>query len=685
MQGDITEELVETPIWSDAMLRQHGIPVYDIPFVSIGGGIGSFAMVDTLRIAGVGTESMRVISDIDRPSKTYEYLASNSQIRSHHRLRSDSGSVIDCIWGWPGYALRESWANKHPGVATQVLVEPIGADYYTPKAGQVYESLNREAQRIQWRSMVNTGVVRHIRKRDRGDYFVLYTPPDGAASTRRIAYRTRYVHLAVGYPGVRFLDDLQDYRQKNNDYQRVVNAYEPHDHVYAEMRQRPCTVLVRGAGIVASRVLQRLIDDRDQHGAQTTIIHLFRNYPSEPQGDKATFRRPAKKGWVYQGFNFPKAAWGGQLRDQLEALEGPERAAFIDRLGGTNTAPRKYWRQQLERGEHEGFYQQARGVVESVVPSPDTRQIRTVVNGPNGLPTQFDADFIIDATGLEANIEEHRVINDVLTHVGAQKNVKGRLDVERDFLVRGADSGEGHIYASGSMTLGGYYAGVRLVPRTAVRGASDPRFARVQWFRQTDWPSSLHLAVVEVGKEHRDMTPTLAGRIQTRLVLLATVGIVWTLIIGLFVPRPDGASAGDVYRALFTALLIVAVLGIVWETIYHGLQQYRWEKDWPTILGLVVAIQRGSYLGPTPARHPMGCRRCAREHFSNHVCLALDSGVGRGKRSTPSLLAAVALPRRPVRGRLVDDPEFVSPRAVHERPRDGARRREACTAQAIQR
>jgi hypothetical protein len=460
-QGDISQQLVDTSVWSDQDLADHGIPVFDVPFVSVGGGIGSFSMVDTLRIAGVTVDQIRVVSDLERPSQTYEYLAGNSQIRTDHRLRSDSSSVIDCIWGWPGYALREAWGKKTPSVAIQVFLEPVAADYYTPKAGQVYESINREAARISWSQMLTQGVVRHVRRRNHGDYFVLFTPPTGSASTKRIAFRTRFVHMAVGYPGVRFLDDLQQYRQQHNDYQRVVNAYEPHDHVYAEMRHRPCTVLVRGAGIVASRVLQRLIDDRDQHGAETTIVHLFRNYPTGPQGKKATFRRPASKGWVYQGFNFPKAAWGGQMRDHLESLEGKDRRDFIDAIGGTNTAPRKDWREQLDRGEAEGFYLQGRGQVQSVVPSPDSRQIRTVVGGGNGVPTtQYDADFIIDATGLEANIEEHRVVMDLLRHGGAGKNVKGRLDVARDFRVRGTDNGEGRIYASGSMTLGGYYAGV---------------------------------------------------------------------------------------------------------------------------------------------------------------------------------------------------------------------------------
>ena len=45
------------------------------------------------------------------------------------------------------------------------------------------------------------------------------------------------------------------------DYSRVVNAYEPHEHVYDELIRKPGTVVIRGGSIVASRVLQRLIDE----------------------------------------------------------------------------------------------------------------------------------------------------------------------------------------------------------------------------------------------------------------------------------------------------------------------------------------------------------------------------------------------------------------------------------------
>lgn len=89
------------------------------------------------------------------------------------------------------------------------------------------------------------------------------------------------------------------------------------------------------------------------------------------------------------------------------------------------------------------------------------------------------------------------------------------------------------------------------------------------------------------------MTPTFIGRIQTRLLLLATVGLVWTILVTPFLPVGD-APLGEVYAATFQALGIVALIGIIiWEPIYHGLQQLRWEKDWPTGIGLVTGLTEG--------------------------------------------------------------------------------------------
>ena len=60
------------------------------------------------------------------------------------------------------------------------------------------------------------------------------------------------------------------------------------------------------------------------------------------------------------------------------------------------------------------------------------------------------------------------------------------------------------------------------------------------------------------------MVPTLLGRIQTRFFLLATVGVIVTLLIVPVLPGPLG-SLGDRYVGGFLVLVAVGVLGIVWE------------------------------------------------------------------------------------------------------------------------
>ncbi len=461
--GDLTPQLIAQEWFDDTMLEAAGIPVQEVPLVTIGGGLGSFALVDYLRIAGVPADQIAVLGINQQPWQTYAYLARNSQIPEHERLRSDAGSVMDNIWGFPSYAVREAFAAKSlrgfVAPLWTVLTEPILADYFTPQAGQVYASVDREAARIGWGDMLHEGQVRMVRRRQGGGYFTILTPPAGTTPTKRVAYRSTYVHVAVGYPGVKFLDDLQEYRERHQDFSRVVNAYEPHDHVYEELRARPGTVVVRGSGIVASRILQRLIDDRDRHGAQTTIWHLFRNYVAGPQGDSRLARRPGKDGFAYQAFNFPKAAWGGQLRNVLLKLPPDERPEFIRTTGGTNTAPRRSWREQLERGRREGFYRTHVGSVESVEPGPDGSTV-TRIKSKDGAVLQVEANFIIDATGLEAGVREHRLLADLLDHTGARLNPLRRLDASPEFVLTGTESPPGKMYASGSITLGSYYSPV---------------------------------------------------------------------------------------------------------------------------------------------------------------------------------------------------------------------------------
>jgi hypothetical protein len=291
LQGDLTPDLIGTDRWTDAMLAKADIPVADVPFVSIGGGIGSFVTVDYLRICGVPTSQIRVLTQLETPWESYEYLTRVSQIPRGERLRSDSASCPDNIWGFPSYAVREAIATRSVRPLIQIATEPIFDDYYTPKAGQAFDSMEREYHRVSYPETVVKGQVRMVRRRVGGGYFTILTPPEGATRTKRVAFRSRYVHVAVGYPGLKFLPDLMDYREAHRDYSSVVNAYEPHEQIYERLHRAPGTVLVRGGGIVASRVLQRLVDDRDARGLSTQILHVFRTFVTGSHGPHLWMRR----------------------------------------------------------------------------------------------------------------------------------------------------------------------------------------------------------------------------------------------------------------------------------------------------------------------------------------------------------------------------------------------------------
>ncbi|MEH2457416.1 hypothetical protein [Nostoc sp.] len=80
------------------------------------------------------------------------------------------------------------------------------------------------------------------------------------------------------------------------------------------------------------------------------------------------------------------------------------------------------------------------------------------------------------------------------------------------------------------------------------------------------------------------MTPTLFGRWQTRLLLLATIGVLVSLpfAIGWI-----GFSANSLY---FWLLGYVAIFGLGWDVLYDYLQKSRWDRDWPAVYQLLAGI-----------------------------------------------------------------------------------------------
>src|SRR3954463_6397251 len=156
---------------------------------------------------------------------------------------------------------------------------------------------------------------------------------------------------------------------------------------------------------------------------------------------------------------------------------------------------RSLWQEQQARGRREGWYRTVTGKVESVRPAAGGGTV-TRIETTDGI-LEPDASYVTDCTGLEADIAEHRLLADLLEHGGAGRNPIGRLDVERDFEVRGTANGDGKMYASGTATLGGYFPGVDtfLGLQIAAQGITDdlarqgfcrrigPRRSISQWFK----------------------------------------------------------------------------------------------------------------------------------------------------------------------------------------------------------
>ena len=441
-------------------LHATGLPVDESDYLAIGAGLGSFFWANLLRISGVRPDKIVALGLEAEPYARYKRLCLNSQIPLHERLRSNSDSCPDNIWGWPSYALREAWHDFTKGEMKsafkylwQVFAEPTFAETYTPRAGNVFDSIDREAKRIGWNQIYRYGRVRVIRKTDDGRYCVAYSRGPG-----NYAFLvTRYLHLATGYPAIQFLPDLQTYREKYQDFKSVVNAYEAHDHVYEQLEQRGGTVLIRGRGIVASRIIQRIYEARKRN-RNIAVLHLMRS--PKPQGNKfQNTQRLVKNHYEFQPFNWPKACWGGELRAMLEKASPDERKRLLADWGGTTTADRHDWQQITAQGISEGWYQITFGEVLDVERDAQNQTITRIREQSFG-EMKLLADFIVDATGLDAKVDANPLIADLVKHYNLPVNHLGRLAVANNFELVEMRSDRGQMYAAGAITLGGPYAAV---------------------------------------------------------------------------------------------------------------------------------------------------------------------------------------------------------------------------------
>lgn len=430
---------------SDEQVAAEGIEIRDVALATIGGGLGSFALVDRLRVGGVPASDIAVVSPYRDPAHMFSVVCRNSGLQPEDRLRSDSSARIDNLWGFPGYALEQAMTERSLAPMLKALGEPVLTDHYRPTVGRTEVGIAREGKRIGWTEMVVRALAEHVMKRREGGYWVLCRPED-----KPVALRCRHLHLALGAAGLQLSPETEDFRDNDPLGDRVVHSYERHDRIYDELAWRGGHVLVRGTGIAASRVLQRLVEVRDASGQDIHIWHLFGHYTDQPgsgaQPDSAF-------GFRHQAFDFPKAAFGGQLRDLTRGLPEDERIELIRELGATSTPYVQEWAEALQRGRREGWYDAVVGTVSSFQ-GRDQKVVSTVALA-NGEAFGIPVDYVVDATGLDTSVDQHRLVSELVHHSGVTVNELGGLRVDHDCCVVGGESGDGLMFASGMTAQGG--------------------------------------------------------------------------------------------------------------------------------------------------------------------------------------------------------------------------------------
>ncbi|GAB4001755.1 hypothetical protein [Nocardioides ultimimeridianus] len=431
-------------------LAAQKIPITRAKVVSIGGGLGSFALVDRLRIGGVADDDIAVVTAHRQPTAALVERCVAAGMTLEDRLRSDSGARVDNLWGFPGYAAEEAWTSRSVKPLARVFGEPVLTDVYTPTVGLMQRGVTREARRIGWSRMTTVAQAEYLFKRAEGGYFVVLRKGE-----RLRAIQCDHVHLALGAPGPALSPEAESFRAGAHP-ERLRHVYESHEDILEGLERDGGSVIVRGAGMAAAQLLARLARAREVNGADIHVWHVVRQWPT----DEGT--RPSRRiglGFTHQSFDFPKAAYGGELREVLLGTSDEEaRLRLIEKWGATSTPYRADSADLLRRGRFEGWYEAVVGTVDSFMARGS--KVVASVRLQNGKEMALAADHVLDATGLRTEADHHGLVADLLAFSPVGLNRLGGLRVDERFEVIGGASGDGRIFASGATARGGHYGPV---------------------------------------------------------------------------------------------------------------------------------------------------------------------------------------------------------------------------------
>lgn len=424
----------------------------EIPYLSVGGGIGSFCWVNALRVHGIQETEIGVISLSDTPYDQFKSYCEHSGLFSDDRLRSDSGARPDNFWGFPGYAInemidsvREKKLRKAFGILTRIVSEPLNSEFYTPTTERLYKSLDREMERIGWGRCLKKGKALAVRKTNEGRYVVFYEQEDG--SIRAIV--TSILHLSLGH-SMKYPEYVQ------NTSQRVLSSYTLPTGFFEYVKTRNLHIAVVGRGIVASYLIERLF----KTNPNSTVTSVFRK-PIEEDKDTRNKKRAVYKGWKLQPFNWPRSAFSGRIMEQIKKTDPAYRKTLSSAWSSPTTPPRKDWMKLLEEKSNANQYHVIYGEVSEVKEQGNYLSLRTSLEDSHATTNStVMVDYVIDCSGFDDKAENKALYADLIRTYDLPLTYTGGLTVDEQFSLTALSSEKGRVYVTGCGVSGNAYGPV---------------------------------------------------------------------------------------------------------------------------------------------------------------------------------------------------------------------------------
>lgn len=377
-------------------------------FVLVGGGIGSFCFYNCLRIHGVPQKDIAVVSPHKKPYHQLKMYCDNIGLTKNERLRSDSGSRPDNFWGFPGYGLSEIIDNLKKGIildsakiALQLFCEPVGFGYYSPKAKQVYKSLDSEAKRTGWNKSLVSGKALSLNKLPNDMYQITYK------NSKRRKIIANYVHLSLGHGKVK----------KNSPYKD--------NKKIVQIKKNGGKVLVVGRGATAAKVVEKLLSAKTKKKIEVISLHHGQ------LGENSDFRNIKQKNllsWRLQQFNWPRVSFGGEYKDLSEL-----NIFWKNIWGAPSTAPDKRW-------------------IKLIKDSVRNNKYKIVYK-------KEKADYIIDCTGFDED-NYNSFYKRLISKYNLILNQEGGIQLGKNFEIEKLCGYRNRVFVSGIAARGNNYGPV---------------------------------------------------------------------------------------------------------------------------------------------------------------------------------------------------------------------------------